>query len=290
MRRVKVFTVLIFIFVITLLFYTASVRQSRPQDSRTVGDFYERTVNALNSKNQIQTNEKLTEDEIIAKKMAESLKEAEQAAKDSANAKAQKPDPPSQLVGVGSAAEGARGDEISVAGRKKYGGSGAGNEQKVVSEEGEEEQEESKEDHQVEVELNSILKKSPSEFFDFPHQRDEAEANSGTTVIIFSKSYCPHSKRAKGILLEKYAIDPPPYVVELDQHPLGAGIQAHLAKSTGRRTVPNVLINAVSIGGGDDVADLDAKNELIDKIKELGGKKMLNVELRPIGEESHGLK
>lgn len=109
-------------------------------------------------------------------------------------------------------------------------------------------------------------------------------------VIIFSKSYCPHSRRAKGILLEKYIIDPPPFVVELDQHRIGAGIQAHLAKLTGRRTVPNVLINAVSIGGGDDVAGLDSEKKLIDKIKELGGKKMLDVRLRPIEEESHGLR
>ena len=53
---------------------------------------------------------------------------------------------------------------------------------------------------------------------------------------------------------------------------------------------PNVLINAVSIGGGDDVAGLDSRMELIDKIKELGGKKMLDVRLRPIEEESHGLR
>ena len=111
------------------------------------------------------------EDELIAKKMAESLKEAAQVAKDNANAKAPKPDPPSQLVGVGSAADGARGDERSVAGRKKFGGvagtggqsgsgSGSGEEQKVVKEV----EEESEEDHQIEVELNSILKKSPSKF------------------------------------------------------------------------------------------------------------------------------
>ena len=109
------------------------------------------------------------------------------------------------------------------------------------------------------------------------------------TVIIFSKSYCPHSRRAKGILLEKYIIDPAPFVVELDQHPIGLGIQAHLADLTGRRTVPNVLINGVSIGGGDDVADLDSKRTLIDKIKDLGGKKMLDVRLRPI-EEKPGLR
>lgn len=41
--------------------------------------------------------------------------------------------------------------------------------------------------------------------------------------------------------------------------------------------MPNVLINGKSIGGGDDVAELDDTNKLIAKIKELGGKKMREV-------------
>jgi glutaredoxin len=91
-------------------------------------------------------------------------------------------------------------------------------------------------------------------------------------VIIFSKSYCPYSKRAKGLLLEKYVIDPKPYVVELDEHPLGAQIQAKLADMTGRRTVPNIMINGKSIGGSDDIAELDKEKTLAEKIKFLGGK------------------
>lgn len=103
-------------------------------------------------------------------------------------------------------------------------------------------------------------------------------------VIIFSKSYCPHSKRAKGILLDKYSIDPPPFVVELDQHPMGAKLQARLADLTGRKTVPNVLINGVSIGGGDDVAELDSTNTLIDRIKDLGRSKILSAKLKAANE------
>lgn len=79
--------------------------------------------------------------------------------------------------------------------------------------------------------------------------------------------------------------------MELDRHPLGAGLQSRLAELTGRRTVPNVLINAVSIGGGDDVAGLDANNELADKIKEFGGKKILEVKQKPVVEDNgHGLR
>jgi glutaredoxin len=115
------------------------------------------------------------------------------------------------------------------------------------------------------------------------------------TVIIFSKSYCPHSRRAKGILLEKYVIEPKPYVVELDKHELGLALQARLADLTGRRTVPNVLINGVSIGGGDEIAELDVRRQLIDKINDLGGNKMITVKERPVNTpgpaaEAHGLR
>lgn len=90
-------------------------------------------------------------------------------------------------------------------------------------------------------------------------------------VIIFSKSYCPYSAKAKSILLDKYSIVPAPYVVELDRHPIGPKLQALLGQNTGRRTVPNVLVNGKSIGGGDDMAALDEKGELVSKLKTLGG-------------------
>ncbi|KAH6613906.1 glutaredoxin domain-containing protein [Boeremia exigua] len=113
------------------------------------------------------------------------------------------------------------------------------------------------EDREVELELNAILKKSP--------------------VIIFSKSYCPFSKRAKHILLSAYTITPAPYVVELDEHPLGARLQDTLAAMTGRRTVPNVLVQGKSIGGGDDVQELDDGDKLVDTIKSLGGSRIVDV-------------
>jgi len=47
---------------------------------------------------------------------------------------------------------------------------------------------------------------------------------------------------------------------------------------TGRKTVPNVLITGKSIGGGDDVAELDRTMKLVDKIKSLGGKQIQKVQ------------
>ncbi|PYI18759.1 glutaredoxin [Aspergillus violaceofuscus CBS 115571] len=102
------------------------------------------------------------------------------------------------------------------------------------------------------AELNDILKKAP--------------------IIIFSKSYCPYSAKAKSILLDHYSITPVPFVVELDQHPHGRMLQAVLAETTGRRTVPNVLVNGKSIGGGDDVTALNGRDELTSTLRDLGGK------------------
>nr|POE54948.1 monothiol glutaredoxin-7 [Quercus suber] len=109
----------------------------------------------------------------------------------------------------------------------------------------------------VEAELNDILKKGP--------------------IVIFSKSYCPYSKKAKHILLDLYTITPKPHVVELDSHPLGAGLQDALKTSTGRRTVPNILINGRTIGGGDDVQKLHEDGKLIDLVQSMGGRRVTAV-------------
>ncbi|KAF2209811.1 hypothetical protein CERZMDRAFT_46589 [Cercospora zeae-maydis SCOH1-5] len=115
-----------------------------------------------------------------------------------------------------------------------------------------------KEEEVIETELNAILRKGP--------------------IIIFSKSYCPYSKKAKHILLDLYEITPKPYVVELDVHELGPGLQSHLGKSTGRRTVPNVLVNGKSIGGGDDIEALHESGKLAETLKNMGGKRIVGVD------------
>ena len=125
-------------------------------------------------------------------------------------------------------------------------------------------------------ELQGILKRSP--------------------IVIFSKSYCPHSKRAKKLLLEQYTITPTPYVVELDlmetkvpgkkdddgeegpQVTLGKKVQDLLATLTGRRTVPNIMINAQSLGGADDVYRMEGDGTLVEMVKKMGGKRIVSME------------
>lgn len=252
----------IIVIVITILFFTSQKRQSEPHDTRNIKTFFGKTVNGLDQRRGVggqvvmsgkgsSTDANLKDhdgdgsvdedDEKLAQQMADRLRAAEQQAKDQANAKSPlKPDAPSDVVGVGSSAGG-----------QKKGKSRISKHDTESENEGDEGADEYSE---VEVTLRQILKKSP--------------------VVIFSKSYCPHSKKAKGILLEKYVIEPTPYVVELNEHPLGSKLQALLGEKTGRRTVPNILVDGQSVGGGDEIAGLDLRKTLIDKFKAMGGKKL----------------
>ena len=60
--------------------------------------------------------------------------------------------------------------------------------------------------------------------------------------------------------------EPAPYVVELDKHPNGRTLQTHLGQVTGRRTVPNVIVNGVSIGGGDQMRALEASGTVAEAL------------------------
>lgn len=81
-------------------------------------------------------------------------------------------------------------------------------------------------------------------------------------MIVFSKTYCPYSKNAKKVL-EFYDIRPRPLIYELDVEEHGADLQAELGKVTGRKTVPNIVINSHSLGGCDELAALDKADELV---------------------------
>ena len=59
---------------------------------------------------------------------------------------------------------------------------------------------------------------------------------------------------------------------------LGRKLQDLLITLTGRRTVPNIMINAQSLGGSDDLAHMDAEGTLEEQIKKLGGKRIVSIE------------
>ncbi|KAI5961708.1 hypothetical protein KGF57_001642 [Candida theae] len=91
-------------------------------------------------------------------------------------------------------------------------------------------------------------------------------------MTIFSKSYCPYSKKLKSLLLDKYEITPTPNVVELDLHEHGDELQTYLYEKSGRRTVPNVLVGSSfeSRGGSDDFAEYHQKNQVIKLLTDWG--------------------
>ncbi|CAF1389209.1 unnamed protein product [Adineta ricciae] len=81
-------------------------------------------------------------------------------------------------------------------------------------------------------------------------------------VMVFSKSYCPYSKKAKDIL-SNYKLGKNYHVLELDQlSSKGETYQDELGKLTGARTVPRVFIKGKCIGGGDDTSALHKRGEL----------------------------
>lgn len=88
--------------------------------------------------------------------------------------------------------------------------------------------------------------------------------------MIFAKSYCPYCRRTKstfdkvlkelGFREDKITY----YVVELDKLPDGDGplIQDFLYEMTDQRTVPNIFIAGMHIGGNSDIEDLLFDGEL----------------------------
>jgi glutaredoxin len=261
-RRMRVFGLIIALAVILTLYMTTSAQQTRSSA------FYQKTREALKAEHDVATKQRSSDD------VGARLKAAEDAAKDSAEKKHAK------------WAESVEGSppQVPVGGKKfDKGGDKTGPVEGVATVGGrprdklENKESETPEEHEVEVELNAILKKSPSKPRRFRPQRNRC---SRTLVIIFSKTFCPHSKDAKRVLLTKYNLVPEPFVVELDEHPLGPKLQTMLGERTGRKTVPNVLVLGKSIGGGDDIIALDSSDKLLDKVKSMAGSRIVQAERR----------
>ncbi|ERS96000.1 glutaredoxin domain containing protein [Sporothrix schenckii 1099-18] len=281
-RRFKLVLLAALAFTIATMLYTSRLRDARTPDQRTIQDFYHKTKGALTPGSggvggaadkaaaakviDMDNDGDVDEDDArLAREMQSRLKAAEQQAKDNANAKApNRPDAPGSVIGVGSSANGQK-----AAGGAAGAGAGAGAGAPAQGAGGA--------PAPAAAGAAAAPGAAPGAASGAAPGADEAATELASIlrrapVVIFSKTYCPFSKRAKGVLLDKYVIEPAPVVVELDTHPLGPQLQAHLAERTGRRTVPNILVDGTSIGGGDDVAALDASKQLLDKVTTLGAK------------------
>jgi glutaredoxin 3 len=80
-------------------------------------------------------------------------------------------------------------------------------------------------------------------------------------IVIFSKSYCPYCKRAKGVFKD---LNEETFVVELDQREDGSEIQDALLEIVGKRTVPQVFIKGKHLGGSDATVEAFESGKLKD--------------------------
>ncbi|POY72801.1 hypothetical protein BMF94_4210 [Rhodotorula taiwanensis] len=86
-------------------------------------------------------------------------------------------------------------------------------------------------------------------------------------VVVFSKTTCPHSKRAKQLLAE-LGLYPAAHVIEVDLRPDMVSLKALLNRRTAHATFPNIIIGSRSIGGADDLERLHHSGELKELLSE----------------------
>jgi glutaredoxin 3 len=73
-----------------------------------------------------------------------------------------------------------------------------------------------------------------------------------TNVLMYTTAVCPYCVRAEHLLKRKgvHQIEK----IRVDLHP---ELRVEMMEKTGRRTVPQIYINGVHVGGYDDLAALD---------------------------------
>ena len=85
-------------------------------------------------------------------------------------------------------------------------------------------------------------------------------------VVVFSKSYCPYCRRALDVLSLEGVEHPK--IIDLTTHPDAQTIQSKLQSLTGRRTVPNIFVGGINIGGGDETVSLHKQQKLAHLLKQ----------------------
>ncbi|KAJ2698470.1 hypothetical protein H4218_003265 [Coemansia sp. IMI 209128] len=90
-------------------------------------------------------------------------------------------------------------------------------------------------------------------------------------VMVFSKTYCPYSSKAKRLLAKLKEQRGLFYtVLEVDTEKDPVEIKAALSKVSGRQTFPNIFVDGQSIGGSDDLQAKHASGELTELLKKAG--------------------
>jgi len=75
-------------------------------------------------------------------------------------------------------------------------------------------------------------------------------------ILIYTSNLCPYCTMAKRLLDKKSAVYSE---INIDSKP---GLREEMMQKTRRRTVPQIYIGALHVGGFDDLYALEMKNEL----------------------------
>ena len=81
---------------------------------------------------------------------------------------------------------------------------------------------------------------------------------------MFSKTHCPYCQKVRNLFAEMN-IDYKTF--ELDKEENGSAIQDELQRISGQRTVPNVFIKGIHVGGSDVVLKLSEEGKLKNMIQ-----------------------
>ena len=118
---------------------------------------------------------------------------------------------------------------------------------------------------------NELVQKGPADC-DLTKTECIKQVVTNHPVVVFSKSYCPHCRRALEAIrsFATHAGFVEPLVIDLTELQNFPNIQDTLASMTGRRTVPNVYIGGSSIGGGDETIALLKSGKLEELLNKAG--------------------
>jgi len=78
-------------------------------------------------------------------------------------------------------------------------------------------------------------------------------------VVMYSTGMCPYCVRAEQLLTRKGVEEIEKIRVDIEPERL----QEMMEKSNGQRSVPQIFIGDVHVGGYDDIVDLDMEGQLI---------------------------
>ncbi|MCC6917061.1 glutaredoxin 3 [Nitrosomonas sp.] len=76
-------------------------------------------------------------------------------------------------------------------------------------------------------------------------------------IVMYVSGFCPYCTMAEKLLRARGVED-----IEKIRVDLQPGLRAEMMQRTGRRTVPQIYVGQVHVGGYDDLAMLDRQGEL----------------------------